>query len=145
MAQELFELDRLNLFLPDDAGKMLQCRTSVGIDDSLTEEVEVPVDERGGAISLAYREGRTIFFGGDGPVPRDLRLATPYSKISAIRSRIFVIVPLTDHRGKVLGVIGADRKYSHQAIPQSTITMLEYFARHVAMLISLQARMNGNH
>jgi len=138
MANELFELDRLNLFLPNRETQMLECRTSVGIEDYPLEEIKVPMDEDGGAISRSFREGRTIFFGGEGTVPNDLRLGHPYDRIPAIRSHIFVIVPLLDHQGRVLGVIGADRKYSHMPIPASTVTMLELFASHVALVLSLQ-------
>ncbi|MDF1536468.1 MAG: GAF domain-containing protein [bacterium] len=143
MAKELFELDRLNLFLPGEDGTMLQCRTSVGIGYYPLGEIAVPVDERGGAISLAFREGRTIFYNGKGTVPDEFRLAEPYSRIPAIRSRIFVIVPLIDHRGVVLGVIGADRKYTRQPIPEETVAMLEFFARHVAMVLSIQELTKG--
>ena len=143
MAKELFELDRLNLFLPDDTGEMLRCRTSVGIGDYPQEEIAVPVDIRGGAISLAFRDGKTIFYDGKGAVPEELRLAEPYSLIPAIRSRIFVIVPLVDHRGEVLGVIGADRKYTHNPIPEETVIMLEFFAHHVAMVLSIYELKEG--
>ena len=64
-------------------------------------------------------------------------MAAPFSSIPAVRSRIFVIVPLIDHKGNVLGVMGADRKHTHQPIPEETITMLEFFARHVAMVLSI--------
>lgn len=140
MAKDMFELDRLNLFLPDNEQKELQCHTSVGIGDYPLEAIRVPYDERGGAISKAFREGRTIFFNGKGQIPADLRLAPPYSEISAIRSRIFVIVPLIDHKGNVVGVIGADRKYTHRPIPPETVTMLEYFAHHVAMVLSISGQ-----
>ena len=143
MAKDMFELDRLNLFLPDVTGQTLQCLTSVGIGDYPQEEIRVPMDEKGGAISLAFREGRTIFFDGNGPVPEELRLASPYSEIPAIRSRIFVIVPLIDHRGQVIGVIGADRKHTHRPIPPETVTMLEFFARHVAMVLSISGSVKG--
>lgn len=138
MANELFELDRLNLFMPDEDDRMLVCMTSVGIEDYPAEKIRIPMDKRGGAISKAYREGTTIFFDGRQEVPPDFRLASPFSDIPAVRSRIFVIVPLLDYRGEVLGVIGADRKYTHLPIPESTVTMLEFFARHVAMVLSYQ-------
>lgn len=143
MAKDMFELDRLNLFLPDAQGKMLQCVTSVGIGDVPQEDIRVPVDEGGGAISLAFREGRTIFFDGEHEVPDQFRLAAPYSEIPAIRSRIFVIVPLIDHRGRVIGVIGADRKHTHRPIPPETVAMLEFFARHVAMVLSISEPAGG--
>lgn len=142
MAKELFELDRLNLFLPNHKTGMLECRTSVGIGSYPPEKIAVPIDKRGGAISKAFREGKTIFFGGETAVPAELRLAEPYSQIPAIRSRIFVIVPLLDHHGDVLGVIGADRKHTHRPIPKETVTMLEFFARHVAMVLFLQEKVD---
>lgn len=136
MAKDMFELDRLNMFFPDREQGMLRCLTSVGIGSYPLDKIMVPLDERGGAISLAFREGRTIFFDGTGPVPEDYRIASPYNEIPAVRSRIFVIVPLIDHHGQVIGVIGADRKLSHRPIPHETVTMLEFFARHVAMVLS---------
>jgi len=143
MAKDMFELDRLNLFLPDEEQGMLQCFTSVGIEDYPQEDIQVPIDERGGAISMAFREGKTIFFDGKGSVPEEFRLASPYSKIPAIRSTIFVVVPLIDHLGHVIGVIGADRKRTHRPIPHETVTMLEFFARHVAMVLSISSSING--
>ncbi|MDF1524805.1 MAG: GAF domain-containing protein [bacterium] len=143
MAKDMFELDRLNLFLPDEERGMLQCFTSVGIEDYPQEDIQVPIDERGGAISMAFREGRTIFFDGRGSVPKELRLASPYSKIAAIRSTIFVVVPLINHLGQVIGVIGADRKHTHRPIPPETVTMLEFFARHVAMVLSISGSLHG--
>jgi len=142
MAKDMFELDRLNLFLPDEEQEMLKCLTSVGIGDYPQDEIKVPIDERGGAISRAFREGRTIFFDGMGSVPEQFRLAPPYSNIPAIRSRIFVIVPLIDHWGKVIGIIGADRKHTHRPIPPETVSMLEFFARHVAMVLSISGSVN---
>jgi hypothetical protein len=143
MAKDMFELDRLNLFLPDSEQEMLRCQTSVGIGDYPQEKIIVPMDEKGGAISLAFREGRTIFFDGTGSVPEEYRIAPPYNEIPAIRSRIFVIVPLIDHHGHVIGVIGADRKLTHRPIPHETVTMLEFFARHVAMVLSISGSAIG--
>ena len=138
MAKELFELDRLNLFMPNWRTGMLECKTSVGIKNYPQDRIKVPMDERGGAISRAFRDGKTIYFDGNKPVPPEYRLADPYSRIPAVRSRIFVIVPLKSHEEKVVGVIGADRKYTHRPIPPETINLLEFFARHVAMVLSIQ-------
>ena len=144
MAKDMFELDRLNLFLPDTQEEMLQCQTSVGIGDYPLEKIRVPMDERGGAIALAFREGRTILFDGKGSIPEELRLAVPFSQIEPVRSRNFVLVPLIDHQGKVIGVIGADRKHTHRPIPYETVTMLEFFASHVAMVLSISGTVGGD-
>ncbi len=138
MAKEIFGVDRINLFLPNNAAGMLEAATSVGIGDYPLEKVKVPMDERGGGLALAFREGRPVSWDGRGPVPREYRLAEPFASIAPIRSRIFLIVPIVDHRGVVLGVIAADRKYSHQPIMPEAAMMLEAFARHTALLFSLR-------
>ncbi len=138
MAKEILEVDRLNLFLPNRGTGMLECATSVGIGDYPVGKVKVPMDGRGGALALAFSEGRTVAFDGQGTVPPQYRLAPPYDAIPPIRSRIFVIVPLLDRDGQALGVLGADRKYSHQPISPETVLMLESFARHAAVLLALR-------
>jgi hypothetical protein len=115
----------------------------VGIGDYPLEKIVVPLDKRGGALSLAFREGKTIFFDGKSEVPLQYRLAEPFNRIPAIRSRNFLIVPLVDHMGKVMGVIGADRKYTLKPIPPETVTMLEFFAHHVAMVLSVHNLKTG--
>lgn len=143
MAKDMFELDRFNLFLPDEKEMMLRCQTSVGIGNYPLEKIGVPMDERGGAIALAFREGRTIRFDGRGVLPAKFRLSDPYSQIEPIRSRNFVLVPLVDHNGHVVGVIGADRKLTHRPILHETVTMLEFFARHIAIIISISGSVAG--
>ena len=46
-------------------------------------------------------------------------------------------------QGSVIGVIGADRKYTHRPIPHETVTMLEFFAHHVAMVLSISGSVNS--
>jgi len=143
MAKEIFAVDRINLFLPNRGTGMLEAATSVGIGDYPLEKVKVPLDERGGALSLAFREGRSIAFDGHGAVPPEYRLAEPFDSIPPIRSRIFLIVPILDHQGRALGIIASDRKYSHKPITPETAMMLEAFARHTALLFSLRKKESG--
>lgn len=138
MAKRIFAVDRINLFLPNAETGMLEAATSIGIGDYPLAKVRVPVDERGGALSLSFREGRSILFDGHGPVPPEYRLAEPFASLPPIRSRIFLIVPIKDHEGRVLGIIAADRKYSHKPITPETAMMLEAFARHTALLFTLR-------
>ena len=54
------------------------------------------------ATILDHHNAVRIFDGAEA-VPDKFRLASPFSEIPAIRSRIFVIVPLVDHLGNDVG------------------------------------------
>ncbi len=131
---EVLGLDRINILLPDNEMKMLHCMASVGNIDEPLDRIKVPLDERGGTLALAFQEKREIYWDGSGPVPEGLRLAHPYSEIKAFRSRNFLVLPLIS-KGRTIGVIGADNKFSQKAISQETIEMLRIFASHAAITI----------
>ena len=45
-------------------------------------------------MAQAYQTQKTIIWTGKGPMPKELRLKSPYDQIEALRSRVFVILPL---------------------------------------------------
>jgi signal transduction histidine kinase len=71
---------------------------------------------------------------GQGPVPEELRLKPPYDQIAALRSRVFVNVPLIVG-GKAIGVLGADRKESRRPFDPTTIQLLQLFAAQAGLAI----------
>jgi GAF domain-containing protein len=106
---------------------------SLGTEEPI-EQIYVPLGPEGGGIARAFLERKDIVWEGVGPVPEELRLAHPYSEIKAFRSRCFVIVPLIV-RGAAIGVLGADRKFSQEAIPPEMIHLLKIFAAQAAITI----------
>ncbi|MGE5851045.1 MAG: ATP-binding protein, partial [Candidatus Methylomirabilota bacterium] len=67
------------------------------------------------------------------------RLQAPYSRIPALRTRIFANVPLVV-QGRAIGVLGAHRKHSRRPLEPATLELLQVFASHAAPAIE-QARL----
>lgn len=134
VAQERFDVDRILLLMPDDEGKMLRCRASVGNVFESEEKIYVPLGPQGGALARSYLEKRTIFFDGSGPVPDELRVGKPYDRIRSLRTRAFAVFPLVT-KEKVLGVLGADNKMSRRPLTRDDLDAIENFAYKMASLI----------
>ena len=132
-AQTVLRFDRMNILLADPDGTRLSAVASLGTEEPI-EQIYVPLGPEGGGIAKAFLERKDIVWEGNGPVPEELRLAHPYSEIKAFRSRCFVIVPLIV-RGAAIGVLGADRKFSQEAIPPEMIHLLKIFAAQAAITI----------
>jgi len=132
-AKNVLEFDRMNVLLADPGKTRLTAVASLGVDEPL-EKIYVPLGPEGGGVAIAFLERRDIVWDGSGPVPKEWRLASPYSAIEAFRSRNFVIVPLIV-RGAAIGVLGADKKLSRKAISPDTIQLLKIFAAQAAVAI----------
>ena len=132
-AQTVLGFDRMNVLLADRERTRLSAVASLGVEEPL-EQIQVPLGPEGGGIAKAFLERKDIVWEGVGPVPEEWRLAPPYSEIKALRSRCFVIVPLVV-RGVVIGVLGADNKFSQTRISTETIHLLKTFAAQAAITI----------
>jgi signal transduction histidine kinase len=85
-------------------------------------------------VAKAYLTKQVIAWNGEGPVPEDLRLRSPYYRIEAFRSRVFVNTPLIAD-GRAIGVLGADRKQTRRPFDAGLIRLLELFASQAAVAI----------
>jgi PAS domain S-box-containing protein len=137
-ARTVLELDRVNVLLADPAGQWLEAVASLGVEDPL-EVIRVPIGPAGGSIAQAYLTQRMIAWDGQGSVPGPLRLQPPYDRITALRSKVFVNVPLLI-QGRAIGVLGADRKRSRRPFDEATGEILQLFAAQAAIAIE-QARL----
>ncbi len=134
VAQERFDVDRILLMMPDEEGKLLRCRASVGNVFESEEKIYVPIGPQGGAMARAYTEKRTFFFDGAGPVPAELRVGKPYDQIRSLRTKAFAVFPLVT-KDKVIGVLGADNKMSRRPLTRDDLDAIENFAYKMASLI----------
>ncbi|HWS15453.1 MAG TPA: diguanylate cyclase [Candidatus Methylomirabilis sp.] len=134
VAQERFEVDRILLFMPDEAGKMLRCRAAVGNVFESEEKIFVPIGPQGGGLYRAFLERRTITSDGMGPVPEENRIQPPYDKIRSLRSKTYAIFPLIT-KDKVIGVLGVDNKMSRRPLTREDMEAIENFSYKMAALI----------
>jgi len=94
---------------------------------------EIPLPESG-AMYKAYRERTWLLFNDQNPLAPDLRLKPPYAQLEAIRTRSFMVIPMIA-RGRRVGLLTGDNKWSGRPILPQTVEALQVFASHAAVAI----------
>ena len=78
---------------------------------------------------MACREKTALVFAMDDYIPPQYRLKPPYSHISAIRSRSFLVVPVkVEGEEQARAIIAADRKYHKADVTSDDLVSLEILA-----------------
>ncbi len=134
VAQERFDVDRILLMMPDDEGKLLRCKASVGNVFESEEKIFVPITMDGGGLARAFLSRQTIFCDGTRPVPEELLVRSPYDRIRSLRTKAFAVFPLVT-KEKVIGVLGVDNKMSRRPLTKEDVDSIENFAYKMASLI----------
>ncbi len=134
VAQERFDVDRILLMMPDDEGKTLRCRASVGNVFESEEKIIVPLSVQGGAMARVFMTKKSIHIDESAAVPSDLRLVAPQSNIRSLRSKSFAVFPLCT-KDRVIGVLGVDNKMSRRPLTPDDVEAIENFAYKMASLI----------
>lgn len=131
-AHGVLNVDRIAVFLPSRDGGHLELRAAVG--ETGGEGVRVPLSGQGGALALAFQRKEQVRVEEGQRIPPSLRLAEPWSKTPALRSRAFVVVPLVS-KDRAVGVIAVDNKSRHLPIDESQIALLGIFANQAAVAV----------
>lgn len=133
-AHEVLGLDRIFIFLPNSEGTVLECKGAIGNHDEPPEALSLPVGPEGGAIAQSFLKRKTYRVANAQELPRELRLAPPYSELKALRSRSFVVLPMIVGN-ECLGVVALDNQLSKAPIPDEVIEGLELFTSQAAAAI----------
>ena len=135
-ARQVVLVDRFFIYAATADGESLINLAGAGFTEDEWKDFEgtvIPVREAG-ALGKAYREGVTLTFDAEHPVPPELRLQPPYSQVKALRSKSFLLLPMIA-RGRSIGVLSADNKVSGRPILPQTVELLQTFATHAAVAI----------
>ena len=129
-AKDVLHLDQLTILFADPESQWLQAVATSEVDQPL-EDIRIPVGPAGGGISRAYQDEEVITWDGSRSLPEDLQLKPPHDEVKALRSRVFVLVPLVSHDQK-LGVLHAGWKGNRPFDP-AVVEPLQVLARQAAM------------
>jgi GAF domain-containing protein/CheY-like chemotaxis protein/sensor histidine kinase YesM len=135
-ARQVVRLDRLYIWTltPDQDGLAVTAGAGFTEDDwRPVDGVTVPLRDAG-AIAVACREGTSLLFNEQNPVPIELRLRPPYAALSALRVKSFLAIPMIA-RGHPVGVLSADNKVTRQPILPQTVDLLQTFAAQAAVAV----------
>jgi signal transduction histidine kinase len=129
---EVIGFDRIIIWLPDREDLSLEVAAAVGF--SLAPgTTQVPISDEVPTLARAYRDRVEIIVDGKHGVPVELRVQPPHDKLTALRSRDFVVLPLISRRRSV-GVLAADNAVTRKPIaPQ--LDLLRIFASQAAVAI----------
>jgi signal transduction histidine kinase/HAMP domain-containing protein len=135
-ARKVVAVDRFYTWVVSDDGSKLAAMTGAASTDQEWAGVlgiEMPLSEAG-AMRRAYRDGISLVFNEENPLPSDLRLRPPYADIVALRAKSFLVLPMIA-RGRTVGLLTADNKLSRRPILPETVDLLQIFASHAAVAI----------
>ncbi len=127
-AHTIFDFDRVNILMADEASGMLRCVETHGNLDEPKDKIQVPISPDSGAFYWAYIEG-TVFLLDMGTkeapktVPEKLRMKKPWADIKAFRSTSCIIGALLG-RDKPVGVFGADRRLSKRRVTEDDVGLV---------------------
>jgi signal transduction histidine kinase len=135
-ARQVVRIDRFYVWAVNRSGDKLVNVAGAGLTQEESEgleKTEIPLP-LAGALSKAYRDGVSLVFNEQNPLPAELRFSPPYSALKAVRSKSFLVVPMIA-RGRPVGVLSGDNKRSKTPIQPHTATLLQTFASHAAVAI----------
>jgi methyl-accepting chemotaxis protein len=132
---QVLEFDRVNIFQVNREAGMLQARESRGNLDEKVEDIAVPLDERGGVLSLAIATDSPYIVMKDEDMKSEYRLQAPFDQIKAIRSRSFMIIPFHDGTEPV-GLFAVDNKFKRTPINDEEVDIVKVMADQTSVAIS---------
>ncbi len=130
---EALGLDRLNVFLATPDGAALEL--AAGTDADPARPCVIPLDEGGAALTVAWKSGETLVVRSDEELAALPPLAPALGAHPGLRSRRFVVIPLT-FRGQSVGLVTADNKVSHRPITARTVAQLQLFCQQLAQSVN---------
>lgn len=130
VATEVFEFDRFNLLIADEAEGMFRCVETRGNLDEPIGKIRAPISPDSGALYWCYAEGKVIILDAGTkdnpqPIPAKYTLKKPWSDIRAFRSVSFIIGALLGKNGRPVGVFAIDKKLTRQRITEDDIRLVK--------------------
>src|SRR3990172_7495525 len=130
---EVIGLDRIIVWLPDQEETCFDMAAATRFAQLPPGGVKVPISDEVPTLARAYRDRVEIIVEGLSSVPVEFRVQPPYDRVSVLRSRAFVVLPLIS-RGRSVGVLAADNAVSGQPIAPR-LDLFRIFASQAAVAI----------
>ncbi len=128
---EILGYDRVNILMvtPDRAG--LDFLASRGCGGDAAPGTKLPLDERAGALYKVVFEKRVILIDDISQMPAEFHLKSPYSEISQLRSKNFILCPIIV-RDEAIGFFAVDNKVKRKKLDDTDVDTVKLFADQVA-------------
>jgi len=128
---EILRYDRVNLLMLNQQRSEIEFIASSSDENDNVSGIVLPCDERAGAIFKALNENRYFLVDDVRDMPEDYHLLAPCDEIPQLRSRNFIICPIT-LGGEAIGVFGVDNKVHHKQLDDTDLDTVRLFADQVS-------------
>jgi hypothetical protein len=126
---DVFEFDRANILVADEAAGMFRCVETRGNLDEPPEAIRAPISPDAGGLYWAYAERKVIVLDlgtKESPrqVPRKYFIRKPWSDIKAFRSQSCIIGALLGRENPV-GIFAIDKKFKKERVTEDDIGLVK--------------------
>jgi methyl-accepting chemotaxis protein len=128
--------DRVNVLLRTETGDALEFIASRGSGDDDVAGNTLPFDARAGVLYLAMQNRNEPLLVEDiRKMPTDYILRPPWDSVHQLRSRSFIICPISVN-GVAVGLFGVDNKQKKTALGENDLDTVRIFAEQVSAALS---------
>lgn len=127
--------DRVNILMVNEGHSGLVFLASRGCGGEAIPGVTLPLDPRAGAIYKTVAEKRIFLIDDITKMPEEFHLQPPFSEISQLRSRNFILCPIIV-RDEVAGIFAVDNKVKRKELDDTDIDTVKLFADQVASTLN---------
>ncbi len=139
---EILRYDRVNLLMLNAARTEIEFIASASDDNDNVNGLVLPFDERAGTIFKAISENRYFLVDDVRTLDPKYHLQPPCDEIPQLRSRNFIICPIT-LGGEAIGVFGVDNKVHHKQLDDTDLDTVRLFADQVSTSLNKVRLLEG--
>lgn len=134
--KEILDYDRVNVLLCTEAGDALEFIASRGTGNDDVSGTTLPLDQRAGVLYRAMQHhDQPMLIDDMRKMPADYHLQPPWDSVSQLRSRSFILCPISVN-GIPVGLFGVDNKYKKTVLNEQDLDTVRIFSEQVAAALS---------
>lgn len=138
----ILQYDRVNILMFDEKKTRLEFAASRGSGDEDVSGIHMPFDERAGVLYKALAENRIFLIEDMRKEPAEYHLKPPCNTVHQLRSRSFIICPITVNDEPV-GLFAVDNKIRQKTLDDTDVDTVRLFADQVSSALTKIKLLNG--
>ncbi|TFH55512.1 MAG: GAF domain-containing protein, partial [Candidatus Zixiibacteriota bacterium] len=131
---DILGYDRVNVLMVNREKKCFEFIASRGGVEDKISGITLPLDVRAGAVFKAFEGNRLLLVDDVSRLPREFHLQPPCDKIHQLRSKNFILCPISV-RNEVVGLFGVDNKLRRLPMSDTDVDTVKLFAVQVSSTI----------
>jgi len=139
---DIMGYDRVNVLMVNRANNCFDFVVSRGFEGEVPENVDIPLDNRAGALYLSYAENRPLLVEDVSRMDSSYHLQAPCEGIPQLRSKNFIIFPIVV-RDEVVGLFSVDNKKKKRPLDDTDLATVKLFANQISASLAKISLLDG--